>query len=126
MNTHLFSSPLCVSRRIRASRIVGVLAGLALLSFFLFEALDLDGMTQALAAPATPAALAIGVADPDTDRLVPHAWVASAVLVPSAPDVLPSGPTPVASRENVKRLQMVRPWRLPTPRSAPSPAADPL
>jgi hypothetical protein len=80
VSAHRVQSLAFLSRRIRVPRAVHLLAALAAVSFFLFVGLDLDGLAQALVGPADLAVLVVSPADPEPERLLPHAWVVAAVL----------------------------------------------
>ncbi len=101
-----------------------MLAGLAMAGFIVFDALDLDGLAEASSAVQRPLVLGTTPMDPATDRGVPP--TGAEILILPCPPVTLVGAANLKTCTHVKRVQMVRVWRLPIPRSAPSSAADPL
>ncbi len=116
--------PSCVrlTRRARRSQLAGVLAVLAITSFILFDALDLDGLAEAFSAPSS-AVLATTLADPEADRagVPPHDAV-----IGTAVDVRIASMRPISqTRHGRTRLQIVRPARRHIAHTRPT-APDPL
>ena len=124
MNAHLLRPQLRLSRSLRVSRIAGLVASLAVVSFVLFEAVDLDGLAQALTASPPPLVLAASLADPEADRLLPYPGVVTAMMAARPLLSVSVYVTPRPAAVRVTRPPRVRPRRLPARHS--SPAADPV
>ena len=106
----------------RHSRTALLAAGLAALSFVLFGALDLDGLTLALLASTPASALGTTSSDPDTDRW--HMRTHAALVPDFDTRTIQRAVTSNASAHH-QRLQVVRPRHLPSSHSAPA-SADPF
>lgn len=100
-----------------------VVAGLAVVSFVLFGAMDLDGLVLALLAPVPASALGTNISDPDADRR--HTRTHESLLPVCVTRIVPRAGTAPAVSTHRHRVQVVRPWHLPAPHSGPT-SADPL
>ncbi len=107
----------------RCSWIALLVAGMAAMSFVLFEAVDLDGLTLGLLASAPASTFGPNIRDSEADRWHAHTHAS----------LLPIAVTPTAQRAITatgastprRRVQAVCPWHLPGPHAAPA-SADPL
>jgi hypothetical protein len=102
-------------RSLRRSCFTLTLAGLTVLSFVVFEALDLDGL--ALAVCASPAATIrdTSLGDPATDRT--HARESQSFATVSLPLLVPTAVTAAAIAAHRQHILIVRHGRMPAPRS---------
>jgi hypothetical protein len=111
------------SRSLRRSWLALTLAGLAVLSFVLFEALDLDGLALALCASPAATILDTSLGDPDTDRT--HARESQSFATVSLSLIVPTAFTASAIAAHRQHILIVRHWRILAPRSTPA-SADPV
>jgi hypothetical protein len=111
------------SRSLRRSWFALTLAGLAVLSFVLFEALDLDGLAVAVCASPAATLLATSLGDPATDRT--HARESPSCATVSLSLLVPTACPAAAIAAPRQHILIVRHGRRPAPRSTPA-SADPV
>ncbi len=97
-----------------------LVAGVAIVSFVVFEAMDLDGLTLGLVASAPASAFGPNISDSEADRWHAHTHESLVpIVVSTAQRAVPAPGAPSPRR----RVQAVRPSHLPAPHT---PSADPL
>ncbi len=98
-----------------------LLAGVAIVSFVVFEAMDLDGLALALLAPGPASVLDPTLRDPEA-----AGWhTRPSEPFPIAPVRVPNPAGPAGPASHRARMNVLCPWHLPGPHAAPA-SADPL